>query len=94
VSATVGGARCGVVLLCGHRRRAFFKFVLTEGIAPWQIATGIAVLEGEHQPGWVKIYLDLYLLVWTVSASASLTDASGLGLSNSAGGAVPESRGP
>jgi Mn2+/Fe2+ NRAMP family transporter len=42
---------------------------------------------------WVKVYFGLYLLVWTVSVSASLTNATGLGLSNLTGGAVPQSWG-
>ena len=40
VSATVGGARYGVVLLWAIAVGAFFKFVLSEGIARWQLATG------------------------------------------------------
>ncbi len=40
VSATVGGARYGVVLLWAIALGAFFKFVLSEGIARWQLATG------------------------------------------------------
>ena len=40
VSATVGGARYGVVLLWAIAAGAFFKFVLQEGIARWQLATG------------------------------------------------------
>ena len=46
VSATVGGAKYGVVLLWGVALGAFFKFVLTEGIARWQLATGTTVVEG------------------------------------------------
>src|SRR5687767_8312282 len=36
VSATVGGASYGVVLLWAIAIGAFFKFILTEGIARWQ----------------------------------------------------------
>jgi Mn2+/Fe2+ NRAMP family transporter len=95
VSATVGGARYGVVLLWAIAAGAFFKFVLTEGIARWQLATGTTVLEGwaAHLPMWVKVYFGAYLLVWTVSVSASLTNATGLGLANLTGGAVPQSWG-
>src|SRR5215210_7538178 len=67
VSATVGGANYGVVLLWAILLGAFFKFVLNEGIARWQLATGSTVLEGwaEHLPGWVKIYFGIYLVFWT-----------------------------
>ena len=52
VSATVGGARYGVVLLWAIAAGAFFKFVLQEGIARWQLATGKTALEGwaDHLP--------------------------------------------
>ena len=46
VSATVGGARHGLLLLWAIALGAFFKFVLSEGIARWQLATGLTALEG------------------------------------------------
>lgn len=95
VSATVGGARYGVVLLWAILIGAFFKFVLSEGIARWQLATGTTVIEGwaAHLPTWVKYYFGIYLLFWTVAVSAALTNACGLGLSNLTGGAIPQSWG-
>jgi Mn2+/Fe2+ NRAMP family transporter len=95
VSATVGGANFGVVLLWAIAAGAFFKFVLNEGIARWQLATGLTVLEGwaEYLPKWVKIYFGLYLVFWTGAVSAALTNACGLGISQLTGGAVPQSWG-
>lgn len=95
VSATVGGARYGVVLLWAIAVGAFFKYVLTEGIARWQLATGLTAVEGwaEYLPGWVKLYFGVYLLFWTVAVSAALTNATGLGLASLTGGAVPQSWG-
>jgi len=95
VSATVGGARYGVVLLWAIVAGAFFKFVLSEGIARWQLATGKTALEGwaDHLPGWVKWYFGIYLVIWTVAVSAALTNATGLGIANLTGGAVPQSWG-
>lgn len=92
VSATVGGARYGVVLLWCIAVGAFFKFVLSEGIARWQLATGSTVLEGwaAHLPAWVKIYFGLYLVFWTVAVSAALTNATGLGIANLTGGLVSQ----
>ncbi len=92
VSATVGGARYGVVLLWAIALGAFFKFVLSEGIARWQLATGTTALEGwtEHLPSWVKLYFGAYLVLWTVAVSAALTNATGLGIANLTGGAVPQ----
>ncbi|MEP7116772.1 MAG: Nramp family divalent metal transporter [Acidobacteriota bacterium] len=95
VSATVGGARYGVVLLWAILLGAFFKFVLSEGIARWQLATGTTVIEGwaAYLPAWVKFYFGIYLVLWTIAVSAALTNACGLGLSNLTGGAVPQSWG-
>ena len=92
VSATVGGARYGVVLLWAIVIGAFFKFVLSEGIARWQLATGKTALEGwaEHLPAWVKFYFGAYLVFWTVAVSAALTNATGLGISNLTGGAISQ----
>jgi len=92
VSATVGGANYGVVLLWGIALGAFFKFVLSEGIARWQLATGTTALEGwaEHLPAWVKFYFGAYLVFWTVAVSAALTNATGLGISNLTGGAISQ----
>jgi Mn2+/Fe2+ NRAMP family transporter len=95
VSATVGGARYGVVLLWAIAVGAFFKFVLSEGIARWQLATGLTALEGwaVHLPAWVKYYFGAYLVLWTVAVSAALTNATGLGIANLTGGAIPQSWG-
>jgi Mn2+/Fe2+ NRAMP family transporter len=95
VAATVGGARYGVVLLWAIALGAFFKFVLSEGIARWQLATGLTALEGwaAHLPAWVKYYFAAYLFLWTIAVSAALTNATGLGISNLTGGAIPQSWG-
>jgi len=95
VAATVGGARYGVVLLWAIALGAFFKFVLSEGIARWQLATGLTALEGwaTHLPAWVKYYFAAYLFLWTFFVSAALTNATGLGISNLTGGAIAQSWG-
>jgi Mn2+/Fe2+ NRAMP family transporter len=95
VSATVGGANYGVALLWAIALGAFFKFVLSEGIARFQLATGKTVIEGwsEYLPVWVKGYFAIYLVLWTVAVSAALTNATGLGLANLTGGAIPQAWG-
>ena len=95
VAATVGGARYGVVLLWAIAIGAFFKYVLNEGIARWQLATGKTALEGwaEELPAWVKVYFGIYLVLWTVFVSAALTNATGLGISNLTGGRIAQSWG-
>ena len=95
VSATVGGARYGVMLLWAIAVGAFFKFVLSEGIGRWQLATGQTVVEGwaSYLPAWVKAYFAVYLILWTVAVSAALTNATGLGIANLTGGLVSQSWG-
>jgi len=95
VSATVGGARYGVILLWGILLGAFFKYVLSEGVARFQLATGLTALESWalYLPLWVRLYFGTYLVVWTVAVSAALANACGLGISNLTGGAIPQSWG-
>src|SRR5215218_11384786 len=95
VSATVTGANFGLVLLWAITLGAFFKFVLNEGIARWQLATGLTALEGwaEYLPRWVTYYFGAYLIVWTVAVSAALTNATGLGIANLTGGHISQSWG-
>jgi Mn2+/Fe2+ NRAMP family transporter len=95
VSATVGGARYGEILLWGIALGAFFKFVLNEGVARFQLATGLTALESwaAYLPWWVRGYFGIYLVLWTVAVSAALANACGLGISNLTGGAVPQSWG-
>ncbi len=95
VSATVGGARYGVVLLWAIALGAFFKFVLSEGIARWQLATGQTVIEGwaEHLHASVKVLFGIYLVFWTVFVSSALTNACGLGIANLTGDAISRTTG-
>ena len=95
IAATVGGARYGVLLLWAIVLGAFFKYILNEGIARWQLATGKTALEGwaEYLPAWVKVYFGVYLVLWTVFVAAALTNATGLGISNLTQGRVPQSWG-
>jgi len=68
---------------------------LQEGIARWQLATGKTALEGwaDYLPAWVKWYFAVYLVIWTVAVSASLTNATGLGMANLTNGYVSQSWG-
>lgn len=95
VSATVGGARYGELLLWGIVLGAFFKYVLNEGVARYQLATGLTALEcwSAYLPWWARAYFGVYLVIWTVAVSAALANACGLGITNLTGGAVPQSLG-
>ena len=83
------GAAIGAVMVCGVFAfgavvlGAFMKFVLTEGLARWQLATGETVVHAwvTRLPTWVTLYFAGYLLLWTFLVGASLSSACGLGTS-------------
>jgi Mn2+/Fe2+ NRAMP family transporter len=95
VSSTMAASAHGLQLLWVVALAAFLKCVLNEGIARWQLATGMTAIEGwtAHLPWWVRVYFAFYLVIWTISVSAALTSASGLGISTLTSGAVPRSWG-
>ncbi len=91
VSSTMAASRHGLALLWVVVLAAALKAVLNEGIARWQLATGTTALEGwcDHLPRWVRWAFAAYLVLWTVSVSAALTSACGLGLATLTGNLVP-----
>ena len=95
ISATVGGATYGVTLLWTLALGAFFKFVLTEGLARWQLATGTTLLEGwaRYLPRWVLAVFMGYLVLWAIAVSGALVSGCGLAIENITRGAVPRSWG-
>ena len=95
VSATMAGSSHGLTLLWVVALAAFLKCFLNEGIARWQLATNTTAIEGWclHLPVWVRVYFACYLVIWTVSVSAALTSACGLGIATLTNGAIPRSWG-
>lgn len=95
IIATVGGATHGARLLWALALGAFLKFLLSEGLARWQLATGTTALEGwaRHLPRWVLPLFLAYLAVWSVAVSGALVSGCGLAVENLSGGAVPRSWG-
>lgn len=90
ITATVSGATHGLTLLWALVLGAFFKFVLSEGLARWQLATGTTALEGwaRHLPRWVMVVFACYLVLWAVAVSGALVSGCGLAIENISGGAV------
>lgn len=82
ISATVGGALYGTSLLWALVLGAFFKFVLTEGLARWQLATGTTLLQGwaKYLPRWILAIFLIYLVLWAIAVSGALISACGLAL--------------
>jgi Mn2+/Fe2+ NRAMP family transporter len=95
ITATVGGATHGLTLLWALVLGAFFKFVLSEGLARWQLATGLTALEGwaRHFPRWVMGLFACYLVLWSVAVSGALVSGCGMAVENISGGAVPRTWG-
>jgi len=80
VAAGKAGASYGLVVLWAVVLGSVLKYVMAEGIARWQLATGTTVLEG-----WVgtlgpvvRWYFLAYLVAWTVVVGAALMAACGL----------------
>ena len=90
ISATVGGATHGTALLWALTLGAFFKFILTEGLGRWQLATGTTVLQGwaRYLPRWVLHLFALYLVIWSIAVSGALISGCGLALENLTSGKV------
>jgi Mn2+/Fe2+ NRAMP family transporter len=82
--ATAGfaGSQLGVAILWVVVLGAFLKFVLTEGLARWQLATGQTLLEGAiTRLGPVATIVFLaYLLPWSFFVGAALMSACGVTL--------------
>jgi len=80
IAASVSGAKYGTVILWAAVFGAVIKYVLNEGIARWQLATGTTVLEGwiDKFGRIVSIYFITYLLIWSFIVAGALISACGL----------------
>jgi len=78
--AAFAGMRVGTGILWAALCGAFFKFVVTEGLARWQLATGTTLLEGAVlRLGRPVLWFFLcYLLIWTLGVGSSLMSACGV----------------
>lgn len=95
ITATIGGANHGVTLLWAVMLGSFFKFVLSEGMARWQLNTDTTILEGwaTYLPRWVLYVFAAYVVLWAVAVSGALSTGCGLAVENLTGGAVARSWG-
>jgi Mn2+/Fe2+ NRAMP family transporter len=80
VTAAVSGIRFGTALIWAVVFTVILKFVLTEAVARWQVATGETLVYAwaSRLPKWVTIYFGGYLVLWTFLVGASLSSACGL----------------
>jgi len=80
VAASVSGAKFGFAVVWAAAIGAVFKFVLNEGLARWQLATGTTLLEGwtRHLGRGVQWVFMIYLALWSFFVGAALINACGL----------------
>lgn len=78
--ATLAGSRLGVAVLWAVAVGAVLKFILSEGLTRWQLATGSTLLAGMcRHLGWPAQGLFLvYLLFWSLSVGLALVSACGV----------------
>lgn len=76
----LSGSRLGLAILWAVLLGAIIKFVLNEGLARWQLATGSTVLEGtaKHFGRFVIIGFLVYLCVWSFFVGLALMSACGI----------------
>jgi len=74
------GSRLGVAILWAVLLGAIIKFVLNEGLARWQLATGSTVLEGtaRHFGRAAIIAFLAYFCVWSFFVGSALMSACGV----------------
>ena len=80
VTAAVSGAKFGYTVVWAAVVGALLKFVLNEGLARWQLATGTTLLEGwvQRLGRWAQWYFLVYLVFWSFVIGGALSSACGL----------------
>ena len=81
-TASFAGSHLGTAVLWAALAGAFLKFVVNEGLARWQLATGTTLLEGivrhfGRLTGWVFL---VYLVFWSFFVASALMSACGVTL--------------
>lgn len=76
------GSLLGTAVLWAVVVGAALKYVVTEGLARWQIATGETLIEGlAHRAGrWTLVLFLPYLFLWSFFVGAALMSANGVTL--------------
>ena len=80
IAASVVGHRFGLAVLWVVVLGALFKWVLNDGIARWQLATGTTLIEGWSRklPRAVGWYFMGFLVLWSFLVAAALASACGV----------------
>ncbi|MCK5148850.1 Nramp family divalent metal transporter [bacterium] len=74
------GSKLGVTVLWAVILGAFLKYVVTEGLARWQLATGETLLEGaiKRLGKPLQVIFLSYLLIWSYWVGSALINACGI----------------
>ncbi len=82
IAAAVAGREYGLVVLWVVILGAACKWLLNEGIARWQLATGTSLIAGwaRNLPAWVSWYFGGYLIVWGFLVGGALGSACGVAI--------------
>ncbi len=80
MTGTLAGTELGTSVLWAVVIGAFLKFVLSEGVARWQLATGTTLLEGWNDKlgSWIRWIFISYLTLFTVVVGRALANACGI----------------
>lgn len=80
LTASLGGSEVGLAILWAALAGGVLKFVMNEGLARWQMATGTTLLEGwvERLGGWIRWVFLVYLLIWTFVVAGAMMSACGV----------------
>ena len=80
MTGTLAGTELGTTVLWAVVAGAFLKFVLSEGVARWQLATGTTLLEGwnDRLGSWIRWVFLAYLSLFTVVVGRALANACGV----------------
>ena len=79
-TSAFAGSKLGVAVLWAVIAGAILKFVITEGLTRWQLATGQTLLEGmaTHLGRPIQYVFLVYLLLWSFAVGLALISASGV----------------
>jgi Mn2+/Fe2+ NRAMP family transporter len=80
LSAGLAGSQVGLPLLWAALAGAGLKWILSEGLARWQLATGTTLLEGWawRLGHWIRWVFLVYLLLFTMVVGGALMTACGI----------------
>jgi Mn2+/Fe2+ NRAMP family transporter len=82
IAAAVAGREFGLAVLWVVVLGATAKWLLNEGIARWQLATGTSLIAGwaRYLPSWVSWYFGGYLVIWGFLVGGALSSACGVAI--------------